>query len=45
MTKTSGEASYTHRIHVTNGILTYMKTADSYGFHVGKYTIHGSYGI
>ena len=31
----------THRIHVW---YIYLHLVDFYGFHVGKYTIHGSYG-
>ena len=33
---------YTHRIHVW---YIYLHLVDFYGFHVGKYTIHGSYRI
>ena len=35
---------YSHRIHGTNGIFTYMKTITNQ-LHLGKYTIHGSYGL
>ena len=33
-----------HRIHGTNGIFTYMND-DVYMVNVGRFTIHGSYGI
>jgi len=41
MTKPSWQLHQPLRIHVW---YIYLQLVDLYGFHVGKYTIHGSYG-